>query len=220
MTTRLRAEDQRRHLATEKKQTRNYWPNVGVRGPYLALALLKSISAAREHRKGLHWVELTGPASSQSEKVATTNPPLSASLSTTITNLHSDTFHELIMATTAAIRPLAFASKGLQPLSRGFSTTIGRRAFLTRPRAIARPAFNKVRLRQSFRRHQSSETPKPKPRGVIRSMLVWSWRGLYLSALGGLVYLGYGIWIMRHPIEQMEPDPNKKTLVILGMCSI
>lgn len=117
------------------------------------------------------------------------------------------------MATTAALRPLC------PPLSRAFSTTPARRALLTRPRAIARPAFNKVQLRQSFRRHQSSQAPSPKPRrGAFRTLLLWTWRVTYLSALGGVVYLGYGIWVMRHPVEQEEPDPKKKTLVILGTC--
>ena len=28
--------------------------------------------------------------------------------------------------------------------------------------------------------------------------------------------LGYSIYEMRHPVDQYEPDPEKKTLVILG----
>jgi hypothetical protein len=43
------------------------------------------------------------------------------------------------------------------------------------------------------------------------------WRITYLSALGGLVYVSYGIYLSKHPMEQHAPDPKKKTLVVLGM---
>ncbi|KAL6721723.1 NADH:ubiquinone oxidoreductase [Lecanora helva] len=39
---------------------------------------------------------------------------------------------------------------------------------------------------------------------------------MYLSAIGGLVYMGYGIYLLRTPQEQLQPDPTKKNLVILG----
>lgn len=42
------------------------------------------------------------------------------------------------------------------------------------------------------------------------------WRGFWVSVIGGSAYLGYSIYESRHPVEQMEADPNKKTLVILG----
>jgi NADH:ubiquinone reductase (non-electrogenic) len=29
--------------------------------------------------------------------------------------------------------------------------------------------------------------------------------------------VGYGIYQGKHPVEQHAPDPNKKTLVVLGM---
>jgi NADH:ubiquinone reductase (non-electrogenic) len=121
------------------------------------------------------------------------------------------------MATTAALRPLGLMSRGIAPLSRAFSTP-SHRALIARPRALTRPAFGKVQLRQSFRRHQSSESSKPaKPhRGIVLTVLLWTWRLTYLSAIGGLVYVGYGVWQLRHPVDQLPPDPNKKTLVILG----
>lgn len=37
-----------------------------------------------------------------------------------------------------------------------------------------------------------------------------------MSAIGGAAYLGYIIYALRTPPEQFQPDPNKKTLVILG----
>jgi NADH:ubiquinone reductase (non-electrogenic) len=39
---------------------------------------------------------------------------------------------------------------------------------------------------------------------------------LNLSLLGGVAYVGYGIYQERHPDPQTDPDPSKKTLVILG----
>lgn len=45
----------------------------------------------------------------------------------------------------------------------------------------------------------------------------WTWRLTYLSALGGLVWVGYGIYQGRTPADQDQPDPTKKTLVVLGM---
>ena len=53
--------------------------------------------------------------------------------------------------------------------------------------------------------------PKPKSRA-----LRYLWRTTYLSAIGGVAYLGYSIYDSRHPNNQFEPDPSKKTLVILG----
>lgn len=45
----------------------------------------------------------------------------------------------------------------------------------------------------------------------------WTWRFTYLSALGVLGYTGYNIYQGKYPPDQEPPDPNKKTLVILGM---
>jgi NADH:ubiquinone reductase (non-electrogenic) len=63
----------------------------------------------------------------------------------------------------------------------------------------------------------ASSAPAPaskKPRRL--KTLRWVWRVTYLSFLGGVVYIGYGVYLDRHPAPQMEPDPKKKTLVILG----
>lgn len=43
---------------------------------------------------------------------------------------------------------------------------------------------------------------------------------MWLSALGGLGYVGFLIYENRTPADQAEPDPNKKTLVVLGTHSI
>jgi len=56
----------------------------------------------------------------------------------------------------------------------------------------------------------------PKPNKRRFRVLRWLWRLPYLSAVAGVVYIGYGIYQDRHPDPQIEPDPSKKTLVILG----
>lgn len=84
--------------------------------------------------------------------------------------------------------------------------------------APIRPCFSRTKPQQTFRRsYADSLPPKPKRRaGFFR----WTWRLTYLSAIGGIGYLGYTIYLLRTPQEQFEPDPSKKTLVILGMVSV
>jgi NADH:ubiquinone reductase (non-electrogenic) len=85
----------------------------------------------------------------------------------------------------------------------------------------ARPSFiSSPQLQRSFRRAYAdaptadlSPTPKPKKRFRFFRFL---WRATYLSTLGGLAYLTYTIYDAKHPADQIDPDPGKKTLVILG----
>lgn len=58
-----------------------------------------------------------------------------------------------------------------------------------------------------------SPTPIKKKR---TSILRWAWRLIKYSAFGAVAYIGYGIWVSRNPADQFEPDPSKKTLVVLG----
>jgi NADH:ubiquinone reductase (non-electrogenic) len=56
----------------------------------------------------------------------------------------------------------------------------------------------------------------PKKSGKVRTTLRWVWRLTYLSVLGTFAWIGYSIYLDRNPGPQFEPDPTKKTLVILG----
>lgn len=58
-----------------------------------------------------------------------------------------------------------------------------------------------------------SPDPQPKRRFKVFKTL---WRITYISVLGGLGYLAYTIYDLQTPSQQMDPDPSKKTLVILG----
>lgn len=66
---------------------------------------------------------------------------------------------------------------------------------------------------QISRRAFTTDAPRPKKRFRF---LRWTFRLTLLSGLGLTGYLAYGIYLQRHPEEQFPPDPNKKTLVILG----
>ncbi|PHH88308.1 hypothetical protein CDD83_7700 [Cordyceps sp. RAO-2017] len=69
--------------------------------------------------------------------------------------------------------------------------------------------------RIAFRRAYADEAPKPKP-GKLRRALTWTWRLACLSVSGLFGYTLFVIYQDRHPEPQHEPDPSKKTLVILG----
>ncbi|GAM33359.1 NADH dehydrogenase [Talaromyces pinophilus] len=69
------------------------------------------------------------------------------------------------------------------------------------------------------RRAYATEAPAPAPAAPKKKrfrFLRWTYRLTVLGLLGGTGYLGYRIYLLRHPEEQVEPDPSKKTLVILG----
>ncbi|KAK4044734.1 pyridine nucleotide-disulfide oxidoreductase-domain-containing protein [Parachaetomium inaequale] len=83
----------------------------------------------------------------------------------------------------------------------------------------ARPVFGSTQgpVSRQFRRGVSSEAaPVPPPKKSRFRVLRWAWRLGYLSAIAGIGYIGYGVYQDRHPEDQIQPDPSKKTLVILG----
>ncbi|EEH03668.1 alternative NADH-dehydrogenase [Histoplasma capsulatum G186AR] len=75
-------------------------------------------------------------------------------------------------------------------------------------------------LQRSFRRTYAdlpapppSQPPTPKRRfRVFR----WMYRLTLMSLLAGAGALGYSVYLLRNPDEQVQPDASKKTLVILG----
>lgn len=88
----------------------------------------------------------------------------------------------------------------------------------TRPGGVA--AANATKLPKNFRRGYAdvklaSPVVEAKPPKRFRT-LKWLWRATYITIIGGVVYMGYGVYELRHPDEQPTPDPNKQTLVILG----
>ncbi|KAI9815868.1 MAG: NADH:ubiquinone oxidoreductase [Phylliscum demangeonii] len=69
--------------------------------------------------------------------------------------------------------------------------------------------------RPCVRRFNSDLAPTRKPRR-LRLVLRWIWRVTYMSALAGIGVLAYQIYTLRYPIDQVDPDPARKTLLILG----
>lgn len=116
----------------------------------------------------------------------------------------------------AALRPAMAVSQLVA--KRSFVSSTAKLTFTTRaPVRIQREG-----LRQEFRRYASggpevtlSPTPKPKKRFRFLRFL---WRVTYLGVIGGTAYGLYAIYQNRHPGEQADPDPTKKTLVVLGEC--
>lgn len=61
----------------------------------------------------------------------------------------------------------------------------------------------------------AAPSPKKKP-GKIRTTFKWLWRTTYLSIIFGIGAVIYDGYVDRNPDDQFTPDPEKKTLVILG----
>ena len=106
-------------------------------------------------------------------------------------------------------------------------STIARRSLTTLPstrissKLTARntPSIPRSALQLSFKRCYAdapSVNLSPQPKRRRFRVLRWVWRFTYISALAGTGYLTWQIWALRHPADQFEPDPSKKTLVILG----
>jgi len=93
-------------------------------------------------------------------------------------------------------------------------------SFARAARPSSQNLLPKSKLRHSFRRGYAEQqggapvAPVKKPRRF--RALRWIWRATYLSMLGGVGYLAYTVYDLRHPVDQLEPDPSKQNLVILG----
>ncbi|KAJ5450151.1 External alternative NADH-ubiquinone oxidoreductase [Penicillium daleae] len=115
--------------------------------------------------------------------------------------------------TTLAMRSMA--SSSIMRLS-----SVSRRTIATTSAQALRPKplrSNGLSIARAARRGyaDAAPSPAPKPKKRFRA-LRWAWRLTWLSALGLTGATVYSIYELRHPEEQYEPDPTKKTLVILG----
>lgn len=117
-----------------------------------------------------------------------------------------------------APRQLTVAKVPRNPPSR-LLTTSSRQAAVP-ARAATRAKVNNARtttVTRQFRRQYADAAAPKRPRRF--RVFRWTWRLTYLSLLGGIGYVGYGIYQDRHPEPQADADPTKKTLVILGKFS-
>jgi hypothetical protein len=110
------------------------------------------------------------------------------------------------------------------PLASSTISIIARRGFATSQHSVIRAVrpsskkFERTNLQHAFRRSYADSAPEKKPRRFRH--LRWLWRLTYLSTLAGVGWVAYDIYQLRHPNVQVDPDPDKKTLVILGMIII
>jgi len=122
-----------------------------------------------------------------------------------------------------ALRPLASAGiKSSVVVKRSFASAIQQTQTSTR----ATQRIPTQALQRSFRRgyadsagyveKQAPVAGKPAPKKKRAGFFRWTWRLLYVSAIAGVGYSAYGIYVNRHPMDQKDPDPSKKTLVVLG----
>lgn len=122
---------------------------------------------------------------------------------------------------------MASSSRALRALaapqltSANLARTAGSRLLTTSSRQgiVARAGRTKLNTRttsltRQFRRQYADSAAPKKPKRF--RFLRWTWRLTYLSVLGGIAFVGYGIYLDRHPEPQRDADPSKKTLVILG----
>ncbi|KAJ5658433.1 External alternative NADH-ubiquinone oxidoreductase [Penicillium longicatenatum] len=114
--------------------------------------------------------------------------------------------------TTLAMRSMA--SKSMMQLS-----SVSRPSIATSQALRADPLRSVQSVSRIARRGYAdaapTPSPAPKPKKRFRA-LRWAWRLTWLGGLGLTGALAYSIYELRHPVEQAEPDPEKKTLVILG----
>lgn len=117
--------------------------------------------------------------------------------------------------TTLAMRSLA--SPSIMRLSAVSRRTIATTSQAIRPKPIRSNGLSIARsARRGYADAAPTPSPAPKPKKRFRT-LRWAWRLTWLSALGLTGAMVYSIYELRHPEEQYEPDPTKKTLVVLGM---
>jgi hypothetical protein len=121
----------------------------------------------------------------------------------------------IMAGTTLAMRSMA--SPSIMRLSAVSRRTIATTSQALRPKPLRSNGLSIARVaRRGYADAAPTPLPAPKPKKRFRA-LRWAWRLTWLSALGLTGAMAYSIYELRHPEEQFEPDPTKKTLVILGM---
>ncbi|KMP08633.1 external NADH-ubiquinone oxidoreductase 1 [Coccidioides immitis H538.4] len=95
--------------------------------------------------------------------------------------------------------------------------TVSQRQFAQLTRPVIRTRRGVIEHSAPRRTNATAASPSPAPKPKKRAgFFRWSYRLFLLSLVGGVGALGHSIYLLRHPAEQFAPDPEKKTLVILG----
>jgi len=136
------------------------------------------------------------------------------------------------MSFAAAARPRASASIQSLGTTAYRSFTTARRAIVpARARLLHPPIARNTPVQCVFRRSfadqvagvplgpvvsANSSPPPPPPRKKKAGVIRWTWRLTKLGVAGSLAYLIWTMYDFKHPADQIEPHPSKKTLVVLG----
>ncbi|KAF3402555.1 External alternative NADH-ubiquinone oxidoreductase [Talaromyces pinophilus] len=118
-----------------------------------------------------------------------------------------------------AAAPASLARGAANSFSSASSASSSSSRFFEKTRPSPSQLLSKQQPSTFARRAYATEAPAPAPAAPKKKrfrFLRWTYRLTVLGLLGGTGYLGYRIYLLRHPEEQVEPDPSKKTLVILG----
>ncbi|KAI1464990.1 FAD/NAD(P)-binding domain-containing protein [Daldinia caldariorum] len=111
-------------------------------------------------------------------------------------------------------------SRLTSPASRQLSVPTARFVTTSYPRqlnsVVARTRTRTVLSPQLVRSYADAAPARTKKPSKIRTTIKWTWRFIYLSLLGVVGAVIYDGYLDRHPEDQFVPDPQKKTLVILG----
>ncbi|KAI0975994.1 hypothetical protein F4678DRAFT_209808 [Xylaria arbuscula] len=111
-------------------------------------------------------------------------------------------------ATTTTRLSVADAARPIAKFATTTKSIAARRALPTTLGPVAR---------QFARNYADAAAPKPKKKsGKIRTTFKWLWRATYLSFIVGVGAVIYDGYLDRYPADQITPDSQKKTLVILG----
>lgn len=111
----------------------------------------------------------------------------------------------------------ATAFAAVRPIAKFTTTSCAQKPAIPLPSAIL-SKVQKQPISRQFQRSYADAAPQPpkKKPGKIRRTFRWARRLTYLSILGLVGAVAYDGYKDRYPDEQYTPDPNKKTLVILG----
>ncbi|KAI5816349.1 hypothetical protein BZA77DRAFT_247082 [Pyronema omphalodes] len=81
------------------------------------------------------------------------------------------------------------------------------------PRQALRPSPERAAIQRAY---STAPSPLPSPPKKKFRFIRTAWSVTKWTALLGTAYLAYSIYETRYPQEQIDPDPSKKTLVVLG----
>ena len=118
------------------------------------------------------------------------------------------------MASSMRSIPRALSSHSSRPIGSSHIQLSSLNRSLIHP---TRPLLSSVSRSPISRQSRNSyatviDAPPRRRAGFFR----WTWRVIYISALGATGTFIYHLYDMRHPADQIPQDPSKKNLVILG----